>query len=277
MSMTRRDIAAMSRRFGNGAPVPLPVPPVPAPADVAQAPADAQQAPSGTRYVILSTGSSSGDRHPWDDVDLRYTIWDRHGMAATSRAFGSEDAVPYAAEELPSEWAEELAQLHEGGRARFWYTSGLAPEPHLADVTVIQVHPRPQPPPVPADVARPPAAARHTSDGTAYVVLGRGAPGRSPSANDPVSLVVTAWTNVGTRFYSSLGAPLVLPMAQLPLGMSEAMQQLTGGARARFWIPADVGRARLQTRIPRWPLDGTAVLDVDLVAVVQQTASGSAP
>src|SRR5258708_37543430 len=41
-SMTRREVAMFSRKFGSHAPLPLPIRPVPAPADVRAPPAEAQ-------------------------------------------------------------------------------------------------------------------------------------------------------------------------------------------------------------------------------------------
>ncbi len=266
-SMRRRDIESMSRRFGSGGLIPLPVRPIPAPADVVRAAPDSVRVASGARYVVLAHGSA-GEHHPWDDVELRFTVWNRQGMVTTSRAFGSEDSVSYAAEELPHEWADALGLLGEGDRARLWYTLGEPAEPYLADVTMLKVHARPEPPPVPPDVTGPPPSARRADDGTAYVILERGSGGRSASDDDQASLVVTGWTNAGVRFYSSRGTSLVLPLAQLPVGWRDAMKRMTDGGRARLWIPADVGRVRLETRIPRWPVDGTAVIDVDVVRVM---------
>lgn len=271
-SMRRRDIESMSRRFGSGGLIPLPVRPIPVPADVVHAPPDAVRVASNARYVVLAHGNA-GEHHPWDDVELRFTVWNRQGMVTTSRAFGSEDSVSYAAEELPHEWSDVLTLLREGDRARLWYGLGEPAEPYLADVTMLKVHARPEPSPVPPDVAGPPSDARRTNDGTAYVILEHGTGQRAPSDDDQASLVVTGWTDAGVRFYASRGTSLILPLAQLPVGWRDAMKRMTDGGRARLWIPADVGRVRLETRIPRWPVDGTAVIDVSVLRVLGPTSA----
>src|SRR5690606_15876710 len=110
-------------------------------------------------------------------------------------------------------WTEGLQLMRQGERRRFWIPADLAygekparagaPAGQLTfDVELLDVL---SPPATPADVAAPPATAKKTESGLAYVELKPGkADGKTPTGTSRVTVHYTGWTKDGKMFDSSM-------------------------------------------------------------------------
>jgi peptidylprolyl isomerase len=94
--------------------------------------------------------------------------------------------------------------------------------------------------PAPQHVAKPPANAKKTPSGLAYLVLKPGHGKRHPKLSDTVKVNYTGWTTDGKMFDSSVarGQPATFPVGGVIKGWQQALQLMTVGEKARFWIPA---------------------------------------
>lgn len=116
-------------------------------------------------------------------------------------------------------------------------------------------------PPVPADVAAPPANATVTKSGLALKVLRAGS-GRHPRRGERVVVNYTGWTTNGSMFDSSLGhgEPAELALNDVIAGWREGLMLMRVGETARLWIPSKLAYADQQGK-PQ----GMLVFDVELV------------
>ena len=123
------------------------------------------------------------------------------------------------------------------------------------------------PPPVPADVKAPPAAAKKTASGLAYVVLTKGTGTQSPAATDRVTVNYTGWTTDGKMFDSSTKhfAPAHFQVNRLVPGFTEALQLMHIGDKVRVWIPASLAYGDKPQR-PGGP-SGMLVFEIELVSI----------
>ena len=122
----------------------------------------------------------------------------------------------------------------------------------------------PEAPPVPTDVAAPPADAETTSSGLASKVLEAGTSDQKPTANDTVEVHYSGWTTDGELFDSSVqrGETIEFGLRQVIAGWTEGVQLMSVGELRRLWIPENLayeGR-------PGSPA-GMLVFDVELVAI----------
>jgi hypothetical protein len=179
--------------------------------------------------------------------------------------FGAEDAVSYDAERIPPEWSAAIALLEQGDKARFWFElpKDESTVPFMADFELLQVQPLPSPPAAPRELAAAPVTALRAGD-VAYRVLKR----RRARAEAALALEMnwTGWTSSGRLFYTSVGKqPLSMAPDELPAGMRETLMSTSAGSEILFWVPAELGATLRFGRIPGWPLEGLAVLQVALL------------
>jgi len=247
---------------------------IPAPADVSAPPADALRTESGLAYKILS-GDLAGDRPgPADKVTVHYTGWTaRDGSMFDSSILRGQPAT-FGLNQVIAGWTEGLQLMAPGQKARFWIPGGLAygdrPQggrPYgllVFDVELLSVTAAPKPPPVPEDVAAPPADATVTASGLAYRVLRAGAGGDHPTARSTVTVHYTGWTAAtGEMFDSSVvrGETISFPLSRVIRGWTEGLQLMVVGEKTRFWIPGALAYGdRPQGGRPH----GLLVFDVEL-------------
>lgn len=125
---------------------------------------------------------------------------------------------------------------------------------------------KPQIPP-PADVAAPPATATKFPNGVAMEVLTPGTGTEKPRDFDIASVNYTVWTTDGKMFDTSTTRhqPQTFPLSRIPPGWSFAIQQMTVGEKAQFWVPEELafkGRPGPQ---------GTNVVQFELVNITKGT------
>lgn len=97
-------------------------------------------------------------------------------------------------------------------------------------------------PPVPENVAAPPADAETTPSGLASQVLSPGSGATHPKARDIVEVHYSGWTTDGEMFDSSVlrDKPARFPLRGVIPGWTEGVQLMVEGEKRRFWIPANL-------------------------------------
>jgi len=241
-----------------------------APADVAAAPADATTTESGLAYKVLSEGSGDSPSAA-DIVEVHYTGWTTDGESFDSSHKRNKPAK-FPLNKVIAGWTEGLQTMKVGGKTRFWIPVDLAykgrpgaPAGMLVfDVELLSIEKAPEPPPVPDDVAAPPADAKKTASGLAYKVLSAGTGDRKPGETDTVKVHYSGWTTDGQMFDSSVtrGRPTSFPLNRVIKGWTEGLQLMVVGEKTRFWIPVDLA---YQNR-PGKPA-GMLVFDVELLEI----------
>ena len=121
----------------------------------------------------------------------------------------------------------------------------------------------PEPPPVPEDVAGPPAEAETTKSGLASRVLRPGTGSEHPRARSTVTVHYTGWTTDGAMFDSSVtrGQPATFPLDRVIPGWNEGLQLMVVGEKRRLWIPEELA----YKGAPGAP-QGMLVFDVELIS-----------
>jgi len=250
-------------------------PSIPAPKDVAAPPANASRSESGLSWVVLKPGSGSEKPNPDDKVTVHYTGWTADGtMFDSSEVRGRPTPVSLA--RVIAGWTEGVALLTKGERRRFWIPAKLAygdkpmrpgmPSGQLTfDVELLDIAAAPV---APKDVAAPPATAKKTASGLAYVELSPGKPGgKKPTAESKVTVHYSGWTKDGKMFDSSVtrGAPATFGLNGVIKGWTEGLQLMSEGAKFRFWIPGVLAYGEKPAR-PGMPA-GQLTFDVELLGV----------
>jgi peptidylprolyl isomerase len=252
--------------------------PIPAPPDVAAAPADAEKTKSGLASKVVKPGQGGERPRAWDQVTVNYTGWTADGKmfdsSLVSRGPGHAPAPStFGLDAVIAGWTEGVQLMVPGETRRFWIPEELAykgqmgaPQGTLVfDVELLAVKKNPDPPPVPADVAAPPADVQKTPSGLMWKSLARGGGKTRPKPTDTVKVHYTGWTPDGKMFDSSVtrGEPATFPVDKVIKGWGEGVQLMVVGEKRRFWIPETLA---YQGR-PGRP-QGTLVFDVELVSIV---------
>ena len=242
----------------------LPPKPIPPPDDVAKAPADAITTPSGLAMKVLQSGTGKVKPGPTDLVTVHYTGWTTDGKMFDSSVANGRPAT-FPLNRLIKGWGEGVPQMVVGEKRRFWIPQALAyggqpgrPAGMLVfDIELIDLPGLPPP-----DVAAPPANAKRTASGLAYVSLRPGDGGKHPTAESTVTVHYSGWTTDGKMFDSSIvqGKPISFGLGDVIQGWTEGVQLMTVGEKMRFWIPERL--AYKGERPPR----GMLVFDVELIS-----------
>jgi peptidylprolyl isomerase len=258
-------LVALAAAVASAQPTPIPPPP-----DVAAPPADAAKTASGLASKVLKPGKGTEHPGPNDRVTVNYTAWLSDGtMFDTSARRGKPSVIPL--DRVIPGFAEGLQLMVKGETRRIWIPENLAyqGQPHkppgtlVFDVELVDFTPAPTPPPVPADVAAPPADAEVTTSGLASKVLQKGTGTEHPKASSQVTVQYTGWTTDGKMFDSSVmrGQPASFPLDRVIPGWTEGLQLMVVGEKRRFWIPAKLayeGKAGAP--------QGMLVFDVELIS-----------
>jgi FKBP-type peptidyl-prolyl cis-trans isomerase len=251
---------------------------LPAPADVAAPPADVSKTTSGLAYKIVKPGPG-GDRPTAEStVTVHYTGWTTDGkMFDSSVVRGKEAKFPLT--RVIAGWTEGLQLMSKGDTVRFWIPEelaykGQAGKPAGMLVFDVELIDFVSPPPVPSDVAAPPADAKKTASGLAYKVLQQGSGAEHPTAKAKVTVHYSGWTTDGKMFDSSVvrGRPAVFPLNGVIPGWTEGVALMVQGERTRFWIP----EAAAYAGAPGKPA-GMLVFDIELLSFAEPPAPGAAP
>jgi FKBP-type peptidyl-prolyl cis-trans isomerase len=258
--------------------IPTPAPTMPTtPTDVAAPPADAAKTASGLASKVLKAGTGTKKPAAADTVTVHYSGWTTDGkMFDSSVQRGRPASFPLNG--VIKGWTEGLQLMVEGEQRRFWIPGNLAygddasggrPAGMLVfDVELISFKEAPKPPPVPADVAAPPADAAKTASGLASKVLQKGTGATHPTAASQVKVHYSGWTTDGKMFDSSVerGQPITFPLNGVIPGWTEGVQLMVEGEKRRFWIPAKLAYG--ESPPPGAPA-GMLVFDVELIQIVK--------
>jgi len=247
-----------------------------APADVAAPPADAITSPTGLASKVLEAGTGTEKPGPADTVTVHYSGWTTDGKLFDSSVQRGK-TISFPLDGVIAGWTEGLQLMVAGEKRRFWIPANLAygenprggaPKGMLVfDVELFEIKKAPEPPPVPEDVAAPPADAITTPSGLASKVISPGNGSRHPKATDQVEVHYTGWTTGGDRFDSSVlrGEPVVFPLNRVIPGWTEGVQLMVGGEKRRFWIPANLAYGN---NPPPGAPAGMLVFDVELLDIL---------
>jgi peptidylprolyl isomerase len=243
------------------------------PPDVAAPPDDAECTDSGLCTRVLAAGT--GEEHPdaWDKVTVHYSGWTTDGEMFDSSVSRGQPASFPLNRVIPG-WTEGLQLMVVGEKRRLWIPVELAynnrpgrPAGMLVfDVELLGIEDMPEPPeppPVPEDVAGPPADAEKTASGLASKVLQPGTGSEHPSAKSTVTVHYSGWTTDGEMFDSSVirGQPASFPLNRVIPGWTEGVQLMVVGEKRRMWIPEELA----YKGAPGAP-QGMLVFDVELIS-----------
>lgn len=259
-------------------------PTLPAPPDVAAPPATASTTESGLASVVLQQGTGTTKPTEWDRVKVHYSGWTADGEMFDSSVTRNQPAT-FGVNGVIKGWTEGLQLMVVGEKRRFWIPGKLAygdakrpgrPSGQLTfDVELLEVIEGPKPPPVPEDVAAPPAAAKKTKSGLAYRVLEKGTGKVRPKAESYVQVHYSGWTTDGKMFDSSImrGQPSSFSLSGVIKGWTEGVQLMVEGEKTRFWIPSELAYGDKPGR-PQ----GMLVFDIQLLSIKDSpTKPGATP
>jgi len=217
----------------------------PAPANLTP-PADAKRTASGLAYKVLKPGTGAVHPDGNDLVVVDYTGWTQDGKVFDSSITRGKPAL-LPLEALIQGWTEGLQLMTEGAKWRLWIPGDLAykgiegrPQGMLVfDVTLREIR---QIPPVPDDVAAPPADAQTSKSGLAWKVLEPGSGTVHPGPEDTVVVDYIGWTTDGKWFDStySRGSTASFKLSGVIEGWREGLHKMVEGEKARFWIPENL-------------------------------------
>ncbi|MEQ1503595.1 MAG: FKBP-type peptidyl-prolyl cis-trans isomerase, partial [Myxococcota bacterium] len=120
--------------------------------------------------------------------------------------------------------------------------------------------------PAPPDVAAAPSDAQATPSGLKYKVLTPGTGTDKPSNLSRVTARYTAWSPDGKMIETNTGRGRIanFGVQEAPIAfLREGLPLLTSGAKARFWVPAELGYDAKSNKAP-----GPITVDVELQTVV---------
>ena len=254
------------------APAPAAIPAaIPAPADVAAPPADAQTTADGIASKVLTPGTGTDHPKPGDSVKVNYTGWTTDGKMFDS-SIARNRPVVLPLDRVIAGWSEGLQLMVTGEKRRLWIPAKLAyegkpdrPQGMLVfDVELLDIL---RVPPVPPDVAKPPADAQVTPSGLASKVLKPGTGSRHATADSIVRVHYTGWTTAGKMFDSSLakGASAVFNLRKVVPGWTEGIPLMVEGETRRFWVPKN-----LAYRGEAGKPEGMLVFDVELIQIIKE-------
>jgi FKBP-type peptidyl-prolyl cis-trans isomerase len=244
---------------------------IPAPADVATPPADAQTTADGIASKVLTPGTGTDHPRPGDSVKVNYTGWTTDGKMFDSSITRNRPVV-LPLDRVIAGWSEGLQLMVEGEKRRLWIPAKLAyegkpdrPQGMLVfDVELIDIL---RVPPVPPDVAKPPADAQVTDSGLASKVLKPGTGTVHPKPDSNVRVHYTGWTTDGKMFDSSIakGTPAFFNLRKVIPGWTEGIPLMVEGETRRFWIPKGLA----YRGEPGKPA-GMLVFDVELIQITKE-------
>jgi FKBP-type peptidyl-prolyl cis-trans isomerase len=250
--------------------------PAPAiPENVAKPPDNAESLKSGTKYIVVRPGTGKDKARYFDTVTFNFTAWDNEGrMVDTTEMRKRPATVPPFRQSAAME--EVLTSMTAGERIRFWIDANKmqhdakpaanGPQGQLCyEVELDSIaKAAKEPPPVPEDVAKPPADAKKSPKGVFYKILKAGKDGKHPIPSDTVKVHYTGWTTDGRMFDSSMirGEPAEFSLQGVIAGWTDGIPLMGIGDKARFWIPEELA----YKGAPGKP-QGMLVFDVELLEI----------
>jgi FKBP-type peptidyl-prolyl cis-trans isomerase len=221
---------------------------VPPPFDLKTPPADAVKTASGLVYKKLVSNAAGVSPRRNDTAMINYTGWRQSTGDTFFTNEGRGQPMPLYLSKTAPGFTEGLQLLHTGEKAVLWMPPDIGyktpPAEGKAETLVYQVEltevlPAP---PIPDDVAAPPAKATALKSGTRFLLVRPGTGKENVRPFDTVSYKFTVWDPTGrmldTDEMGGAHATTASPFKQAA-GMAEMITSLAVGARGRFWIDAE--------------------------------------
>src|SRR6266542_371034 len=122
-------------------------------------------------------------------------------------------------------------------------------------------------PVLPPGMISPPTDATFTASGLAYKMLQPGTGQEHPGAEDDVFVNFTVWTADGKGFDSSdvQGRPSKLRIGKIIAGLSEGLQLMRVGEKARLWLPAQLAYG--SNAHEQGKPEGSLIMEVELLEI----------
>lgn len=248
----------------------------PTPPNVGAPPANAPRTASGAPYEQVSRGTGKEKPRFHDLVTIRYSAWTASGRLVDSTVVTKQPEQTFVFRKPPA-IEEVLRTMVVGEVVRVW-----VPEPQIDvmpplasgtltyEIELLAVRAMTPPPPVPRDVAGPPADAKKTARGVFYKQLKPGAGTATPAPKDRVRVHYTGWTTDGRLFDSSVvrGEAAVMALDRSLVGLADGLGTMTIGSKARLWVPVELA----YENAPGAP-KGMLVFDVDLLDILPPAPS----
>lgn len=246
------------------------------PMDLATPPADAIKLPSGMIYKKLSTADGPQPTRN-DTVLIHFTGWKQQSGETfnTTRTRGTPMPLDLSGPGSNG-YADVFTQLHQGEKVMMWMPAELVgknaqgqAEALVFEAELLEIQPAP---PVPADVAAPPATARATRSGIRYVVVTPPASPEKLRFFDTAAFRYTAWDATGKMLSSTekRARPVSSALYKQPAALEEVMTTMGVGQRTRFWVDAaKVGQIGLE------PTKGLICYELQVTEVTR--AKGTPP
>jgi FKBP-type peptidyl-prolyl cis-trans isomerase len=257
-----------------------------APFDLKTPPADATRRPSGLIYktVTAAPGNPAPKRN--DTVMIRYTGWRQASGESFFSNIKEEKPMPLNLSTTARGFTEAMQLVRKGEKAMLWLPPeiGLKDQPSAGKppgetlVYLVEVVDIVEAPPVPPDVATPPADARTTLSGVKLVSVRPGTGKEKARMFDEVTFNLTAWDAEGRMFdtteMNKKPAAKVPPFRQAA-PMEEVLTSMVAGERVRFWVDAAkmVTPAAPQPNMPQGPL----CYEVEILQIDKQTPPPPTP
>lgn len=243
----------------------------PTPPDVAGPPPGAPKTASGAFYENVKRGTGKDKPRFFDLVQIHYSAWMANGRLVDSTVVTKQPKQTFVFREVPA-IEEVLRTMTVGEVARVWVPeSQIELMPPMAngtlcyEIELLSVRAMKEPPPVPKDVAAPPADAKKTATGIYYKELKKGTGTVHPTASAKVKIEYSGWSSDGRLFDSSVvrGEPAAIKVDKAIAGWTEAVPMLVVGSKMRFWIPPEL-TFRNEPGQPK----GTLVFDIELLEIL---------
>jgi peptidylprolyl isomerase len=237
------------------------------PFDLKAPPSDAIKTGSGLQYKKMTvadggtgsgsgSGSGSGAKPPVgpegppsknDSVKVHYTGWKVNSGETVYSTRSRGQPMPMNLPAIPPGFSEAIQLMKRGEKLFLWIPPEIGyrgnarpknPEPMAYEVELVEIIPAP---PTPPDLGKPPATAKKTPSGTAWIELKAGTGKDKARPHDSVTYHYSAWDQDGLLVDTTEGArkrPTSAKPDSQPAGLLEPLTMLVAGQRARFWIPA---------------------------------------
>ena len=242
------------------------------PFDLKTPPADAVKTADGLVYKKITTNDAGESPKRNDTVTINYTGWHQNTGETffTNKSRGTP--MPLNLSTTAPGFTEAMQLLKKGEKAMLWVPPSIGykgtpvgtPETLVYEVELVDIVPAP---PVPADLAGPPANAQTTPKGTKYEVLKPATGTVKAKSWDTVTYNYTAWDSTGRMFETTemKKKPAKMQPYKQAATLEDVLTQMAAGQRVRFWADADkmstTGRP-----LPGMP-QGTVCYELELITI----------
>ena len=241
-------------------------PPIP----VQTPPADATKTDTGLIVKTITPNDAGAQPKRNDVVLINYTGWRQSTGDTFFTNRGKGKPMRMNLTQAAPGFAEALQRMHKGETAMLWMPPSIgykvqppAPETLVYQLELVDIIAAP---PVPVDVAKPPATATTLPSGIKRVELAPGTGKDKPRQFDNVTFNYTVWDVAGKMLDTTTtrDRPMtVAPYKETALG--EMVMTMTAGERARFWVDAE--RTKGGRTIPG--AQGVLCFDVEIQQIVK--------